>query len=42
MVLVAFWGGKEEVLEEVGDERRTGQRFEEFAGERGDQCSESA
>ncbi len=28
-ILVAFWGGKETVLEEVGDGRRTGGRFEE-------------
>jgi hypothetical protein len=27
--LVAFWGSKESVLEEVGDEWRTGQRFKE-------------
>jgi hypothetical protein len=28
-ILVAFWGGKETVLEEVGDGRRTGKGFEE-------------
>jgi hypothetical protein len=28
-ILVAFWGGKETVLEEVGEERRTGEGFEE-------------
>lgn len=29
VLVVAFWEGKESVLEEVGGERRTGERFEE-------------